>query len=218
MSCLKEKNKNSKLKLPLRAYILYLLLITFALSGITFSRYIASSSGDDSARVAVIKNLDITETGNFTEPQNWVIAPGADITKKAVVNFEGSEMACYVFLKIDAPKWTHDANHRYTYSDNESGDEFLSWNVSGGWNYLCDDGSDEIFYTAVKPNTPFSADIVANDGQIKVSDSITKSDLDGFPSSLGLTFEAAAVQYGGFNEGNTESERAIAAWNAVKNK
>ena len=166
----------------------------------------------------MIKNLDITETGNFTEPQNWVIAPGADITKKAVLNFEGSEMACYVFLKIDAPKWTHDANHRYTYSDNESGDEFLSWNVSGGWNYLCDDGSDEIFYTAVKPNTPFSADIVANDGQIKVSDSITKSDLDGFPSSLGLTFEAAAVQYGGFNEGNTESERAIAAWNAVKNK
>lgn len=76
------KGKLKGLHLPLRAYIMYLLLICFALTGVTFSKYVTSTYGGDSARVAKIGSVTVTENG---EPYNsdviWRVAPGADITK-----------------------------------------------------------------------------------------------------------------------------------------
>ena len=43
------KGKLKGLHLPLRAYIMYLLLICFALTGVTFSKYVTSTYGGDSA-------------------------------------------------------------------------------------------------------------------------------------------------------------------------
>ena len=42
------KGKLKGLHLPLRAYIMYLLLICFALTGVTFSIYVTSTYGDAS--------------------------------------------------------------------------------------------------------------------------------------------------------------------------
>lgn len=47
-----QKEKKSRRRLPLHVYLTYLLVCTFLLTGVSFSRYISSASGSDSARVA----------------------------------------------------------------------------------------------------------------------------------------------------------------------
>lgn len=217
-----QTNKKRKAAFPVRIYVLCLLLVTFAVVGVTFSKYIVSTGGEDAARVATFKNLDITETGNYVEPQKWAIAPGVDIQKKATVNFEASEMACYVFLEVKAPEWQRTSDFDYNYPDPDSTTPYLAWSVASGWDFLTQTDNGAVYYRVVEANTPLTADIISNDGVITVSKQITKSKLESFPASLGLTFAATAVQYHGFEEGLPENHtalgRATAAWNAVKDK
>ena len=87
-----EPNKQKrKIRLPFSAVLLYLALIAILLSGVTFSRYMAGTTVVDTARVASMKNITITETGNFTEQNKWVILPGVNLNKNAVIHFDGSE-------------------------------------------------------------------------------------------------------------------------------
>ena len=88
-----NQKRNPKFRLPFSAVLLYLVLIAVALSGVTFSRYMTGTTVGDTARVAIMRDITVAETGNFAEPDKWVITPGVDMIKNAVVNFEGSEMA-----------------------------------------------------------------------------------------------------------------------------
>lgn len=211
-----NQNKKAKFRLPFSAVLLYLALIAAALSGVTFSRYVTGTTVGDSARVAMMKELTVTETGGLDQR---VILPGVDMNKKAVVDFEGSEMACYVFCAITANGWTRDAdNLHYT-----AGSGILNWAVdSARWTYLKADGSTSVYYCIVNANTALHADVLADDGRITVSEDITRSQLDALAAPLSIKISATAVQYHGFSEGlsagYTETERAEAAWNAVKGK
>lgn len=49
-----EKTSKNKLRLPLRAYLSYILLATLLFTGVSFSKFATTSSGQDSARVAVM--------------------------------------------------------------------------------------------------------------------------------------------------------------------
>ena len=61
--------------------------------------------------------------------------------------------------------------------------------------------------------------VLADGGKITVSENITKTQLDSLPKDMQIKISATAVQYNGFSEGEyTEEQRALAAWNAVKNK
>lgn len=214
-----NQNKKAKFRLPFSAVLLYLALIAAALSGVTFSRYVTGTTVSDSARVAMMKELTVTETDGSDQR---VILPGVDMTKKAVVDFEGSEMACYVFCAITANGWTRAAdNFHYT-----AGSGILNWAVdSAKWTYLQEDGSTSVYYCIVNANTALHADVLAEDGKITVSADITRSQLDTLAASaapLSIKISATAVQYHGFSEGlsagYTEADRAMAAWNAVKGK
>ncbi len=211
-----NQNKKAKFRLPFSAVLLYLALIAAALSGVTFSRYVTGTTVSDSARVAMMKELTVTETGGL---EQRVILPGVDMTKKAVVDFEGSEMACYVFCAITTNGWTRAAdNFQYT-----AGPDILSWAVdSAKWTYLKADGSTSVYYCIVNANTALHADVLAGGGRITVSADITRSQLDALAAPLSIKISATAVQYHGFSEGlsavYTEAERAMAAWNAVKGK
>ena len=44
--------KKNKFRLPISAYVTYLLLASFLLTGVTFSKYVAKTSTSDNARVA----------------------------------------------------------------------------------------------------------------------------------------------------------------------
>ena len=85
----KRLAKPNKRRLPLRAWLLYLAVATFALTGVTFSRYVASAHSQDGARVITFGDL--------------------------TVRFEGSEAAVYVFAEVQGG-WTRGADNRtYTY-------------------------------------------------------------------------------------------------------
>lgn len=211
--------KKAKFRLPFSAVLLYLALIAAALSGVTFSRYVTGTTVSDSARVAMMKELTVTETGGSDQR---VILPGVNMIKKAVVNFEGSEMACYVFCAITANGWTRAAdNFHYT-----AGTGILNWAVDNTkWTYLQGDGGTSVYYCIVNANTALQADVLADGGKITVSENITRSQLDTLAASaapLSIKISATAVQYHGFSEGlsagYTEADRAKAAWNAVKGK
>lgn len=211
-----NQNKKAKFRLPFSAVLLYLALIAAALSGVTFSRYVTGTTVSDSARVAMMKELTVTETGWLDQR---VILPGVNMTKKAVVDFEGSEMACYVFCAITANGWTRAAdNFHYT-----AGTGILNWAVDNTkWIFLQGDGSTSVYYCIVNANTALQADVLADGGKITVSENITRSQLDTLAAPLSIKISATAVQYHGFSEGlqagYTEAKRAEAAWNAVKSK
>ena len=214
-----KQNQKSKFRIPFSAVLMYLAVVVVALSGVTFSKYVISSSAGDNARVAKIKGLTVTETGNSVEEGKWIITPGVDIQKQATVNFEGSEMACYVFCEVKTEGWTRSEgtsdNYSYSYSDGTlSG---LDWKVDNSWTYL--DGTkdstnkkdDVVYYKLVEANTLLNDVIVANNGKISVSENLTRSQLTSMTKNLSIEFNVTAVQYGGFADEQ-------AAWDAVKGK
>ena len=211
-----NQNKKAKFRLPFSAVLLYLALIAAALSGVTFSRYVTGTTVGDSARVAMMKELTVTETDGS---EQRVILPGVDMNKRAVVDFKGSEMACYVFCEITANGWTRAAdNFHYT-----AGTGILNWAVDNTkWIFLQEDGSTSVYYCIVNANTALHADVLADRGKITVSENITRSQLNALAAPLSIKISATAVQYHGFSEGlpaeYTEADRAKAAWNAVKDK
>ena len=214
----KKIEKKPKFRLPFSAALLYLALIAAAVSGVTFSRYMTGTTVGDTARVAIMRDITVTETGNFAETDKWVITPGVDMIKKAVVNFEGSEMACYVFCEIKAKGWSKlDDNYSFAYS--ADGENILGWAVNKDWNYLSGNKNEAVYFRTVNANTVLTADVLAEGGKITVSENITKTQLGLLPKDMQIKISAAAVQYNGFSEGEyTEEQRALAAWEAVKNK
>ena len=215
----KKIEKKPKFRLPFSAVLLYLLLIAAAVSGVTFSKYVTGTTVGDTARVAIMRNITVTETGNSAETDKWVITPGVDMIKSVVVNFEGSEMACYVFCEIKTTGWSR-MNDNYGFAFSGGGESILSWAVNkNDWTFLSGNGSEAVYYRIVSANTVLQADVLADGGKITVSENITKTQLGLLPKDMQIKISATAVQYNGFSEGEyTEEQRALAAWNAVKNK
>ena len=219
-----NQKRNPKFRLPFSAVLLYLVLIAVALSGVTFSKYMTGTTVGDTARVAIMRDITVTETGNFAETDKWVITPGVDMIKKAVVNFEGSEMACYVFCEIKTTGWSRLDKHSFALSG--GGESILGWAVNkNDWTFLSGNEtgneSEAVYYRIVNANAVLQADVLAEGGKITVSENITKTQLDSLPD-MQIKISATAAQYNGFSEGSaaeyTEAQRALAAWEAVKNK
>ena len=212
-----EQKKKKRVRLPLRAYLLYLLVVTFALTGVTFSRYVTSSSGGDAARVAVIRDLTVTEEGDVpADGGRWLLAPGVELTKNAVVTLESSEMACYVFLELETEGWQRTGTHSYAIQDG-GGTALSAWGVDAAWQLLHGGTDSAVYYQIVPANTPFSAAVLRDDGRITVSADVTASRLRALADTgLRIDIQAAAVQYQGLDDGMDSTTRAEAAWSAVR--
>lgn len=214
---MEEQKKKNRVRLPLRAYLLYLLVVTFALTGVTFSRYVVSSDGGDAARVAVIRDLTVTETGDVpADGGRWLLAPGVELTKNAVVTLESSEMACYVFLELETEGWQRTGTHSYAIQDG-GGTALSAWGVDAAWQLLHGGTDSAVYYQIVPANTPFSAAVIGDSGRITVSADVTASRLRALADTgLRIDIQAAAVQYQGLDDGMDSTTRAEAAWSAVR--
>ena len=187
----KRLAKPNKRRLPLRAWLLYLAVATFALTGVTFSRYVASAHSQDGARVITFGDLTVTDSGSVQ------VQPGVPAEKDLTVRFEGSEAAVYVFAEVQGG-WTRGADNRtYTY-----GGGSLSWRVADGWTHL----QDNVYYRELAPNTALDAGLI--DGSaVNVSENMTRTELEELSKALHIHVQAAAVQREGGDTAETAGAR-----------
>lgn len=188
----KRLAKPNKRRLPLRAWLLYLAVVTFALTGVTFSRYVASAHSQDEGRVITFGDLTVTDSG-VTQVQ-----PGVPAEKDLTVHFDGSEAAVYVFAEVQ-DGWTRGADGIY-----HDAAGLMTWRVADGWTHL----RDNVYYRELAPNTALTAGLIAG-GAVNVSENMTRTQLQAAAGTLHIRVQAAAVQ----REGGDTAETAWARVN-----
>lgn len=187
----KRLAKPNKRRLPLRAWLLYLAVATFALTGVTFSRYVVSAHSQDEGRVITFGDLTVTDSGSVQ------VQPGVAAQKDLTVHFDGSEAAVYVFAEVQGG-WTRGADNRtYTY-----GAGSLSWRVADGWTHL----QDNVYYRELAPNTALTAGLI-DGGAVNVSEDMTRTELQAAAGTLHIRVQAAAVQREGGDTAQIAWER-----------
>lgn len=173
----KRLAKPNKRRLPLRAWLLYLAVVTFALTGVTFSRYVASAHSQDEGRVITFGDLTVTDSGSAQ------VQPGVAAKKDLTVRFEGSEAAVYVFAEVQGG-WTRGADGIY-----HDAAGLMTWRVADGWTHL----QDNVYYRELAPNTVLDAGLIAG-GTVDVSEDMTRTELEKLSKALSIRVKAAAVQ------------------------
>lgn len=195
---------------------MYALVACFLLSGVTFSRYIASTGTSDSARVAYIGNVQISESGDFYEDGKLMLIPGVDLTKDVRLDYSHTEIASYVFITVDAQNWNKSAEDNYSYSVL---DGKVAWSIDKSWTYLTtQDTGERVYYITVPAANEISdKPVIADSGKITVSQEITKTQLNTL-QNLTVSFQGIAVQLDGFDDYTDQAQHALAAWNSVNAK
>jgi hypothetical protein len=173
----KRLAKPNKRRLPLRAWLLYLAVATFALTGVTFSRYVASAHSQDEGRVITFGDLTVTDSG--VTP----VQPGVAAKKDLTVHFDGSEAAVYVFAEVQGG-WTLGADGIY-----HDATGLMTWRVADGWTHL----RDNVYYRELAPNTVLDAGLI-DGGAVDVSENMTRTELERLSKALSIRVRAAAVQ------------------------
>ena len=186
----KRLAKPNKRRLPLRAWLLYLAVATFALTGVTFSRYVASAHSQDEARVITFGDLTVTDSGSAQ------VQPGVAAEKELTVRFEGSEAAVYVFAEVQ-DGWTRGADGIY-----HDATGLMTWRVADGWTHL----RDNVYYRELAPNTALDAGLIAG-GTVDVSENMTRTELQAAAGKLHIRVKAAAVQREGGDTAQIAWER-----------
>lgn len=186
----KRLAKPNKRRLPLRAWLLYLAVVTFALTGVTFSRYVASAHSQDEGRVITFGDLTVTDSGSAQ------VQPGVAAQKDLTVHFDGSEAAVYVFAEVQGG-WTRGADGIY-----HDAAGLMTWRVADGWTHL----RDNVYYRELAPNTALTAGLI-DDGAVNVSEDMTRTQLQAAAGTLHIRVQAAAVQREGGDTAQIAWER-----------
>mgnify|MGYP004569181255 FL=1 len=186
----KRLAKPNKRRLPLRAWLLYLAVATFALTGVTFSRYVASAHSQDEGRVITFGDLTVTDSGSVQ------VQPGVAAKKDLTVHFDGSEAAVYVFAEVQ-DGWTRGADGIY-----HDAAGLMTWRVADGWTHL----QDNVYYRELAPNTVLDAGLIAG-GTVDVSEDMTRTELEELSKALSIRVQAAAVQREGGDTAQIAWER-----------
>lgn len=207
-----KHNKTAKVNIPMciATLLFCLTLVSVHFTSGLYAKYSVSDSGSDSAGVISFGDLTLSESGDFYENNSLMIIPGVNLTKKATVDFAGSESATYVFVEIvPSDGWQETYGYTFSYISNDK--IAMQWSVNEYWELLTDENGIYVYYRALVPNTALEGvDIIADNGRIFVSDQISKSEL-GSMVNISIKLRAAVVQAGGF--ANPE-----AAWNSVAAK
>lgn len=221
-----KRSRKEKMNIPmcLACVLFCLTLITTHMTGGLFAKYATHAEGSDSARVAAFNKVVISEEGDFGTDgsEEALIIPGVDLTKKAVVNFEKSEVATYIFVAADlSGNWTGtdassnsiDGIDTFSVLSEDKNTAYLQWVIADGWKYLKKIENQYVYYRELEPLTELKDVDIVDDGKITVSSQIPTIPQADFMAldATHIKFRAIAVQAGGFNS-------AEAAWNSVKDK
>lgn len=188
--------------------LLCLTLISVYMTSGLYAKYTAKSNIEDSARVITFGDITLTESGDFNSVGTLTIIPGVDLTKKAEINFDGSESSTSVFVKLNlSSQWETLDNKNFLI--NKSGVLQMQWKIADDWQFLEKDDNCYIYYRELAPNTPLNTNVI-NNNTIKVSDQITKNEIADL-TGIYIEISATAVQSNGF-------ENAKFAWDSIAKK
>lgn len=127
-----QKEKKSRRRLPLHVYLTYLLVCTFLLTGVSFSRYISSASGSDSARVAagvVTVNYDGQNTEfEMTPPQDYGVEERtfqfqvSNVNSEVAIRYDvvvtlDKPLGSGVTMTLDGTECSGISNNTYTFTN-----------------------------------------------------------------------------------------------------
>lgn len=209
---LAKQTRTAKVNIPMciASFLFCLTLISIHLTSGLYAKYISSASGNDSARVIAFGDITLTENGDFYDSNKLMIIPGVNLTKKATVQFTGSEAATYVFVEVEpSTSWQTTDNHTFSITLNNK--IVMQWSIAEGWDLLNTTNGTYVYYCELAPNEILNdVDIIAENGKIMVSDRITKSEIASM-TGISIKLRAAVVQSGGFADPE-------AAWNSVAAK
>lgn len=125
-----EQAKKRKGRLPLHVYLAYLLVCTFLLTGVTFSRYISSANGSDSARAAagvVTVSYDDSTALEMTPPYDYGVQERnfqfqvSNVNSEVAIRYDvvvtlDTPLASGVTMTLDGKECSGNANNTYTFS------------------------------------------------------------------------------------------------------
>lgn len=133
-------------------------------------------------------NIALTETTG----SSYKIIPGVNIAKDPKVTVVADSEACWLFVKVD------------------EGGTFVAgkvtYSVADGWTALT--GQPGVYYREVGAVTADTDFYVLKDNVVKVSDTLTKKDIEDITTKPTLTFTAYAVQKDGIAD-------AATAWSKI---
>ena len=139
-------------------------------------------------------NIDLTETTG----EGYKIIPGVDIAKDPKVTVKANSEACWLFVKVE---------EEGTFVVGK-----VTYSIADGWTK--GDGTkipENVYYREASGTTAdasfniLAGDIAYPNGVVKVSENLTKTEVNSITTQPTLTFTAYAVQKDGFNT-------AAAAW------
>lgn len=177
-----------KNRLPLRVYLLYLVIATFVVSGVAFSKYVVSENSADASKVASFGTIDLYETkvedGEtvHTLSNTFMLIPGVEITKDPKVYYTAGEVACAIKIEFALPSyWTQDTtDSNHFMIANEDGDELVSFSVSSTFTFDSASSGKYLFLTYLDPGEALGSSdspvSVIDGDKVTVSASATKAD------------------------------------------
>ena len=133
-------------------------------------------------------NINLEETTG----SSYKIIPGVDIAKDPKVTVEADSEACWLFVKVEETG---------TFVDGK-----VTYSVADGWTALT--GQPGVYYREVGAVTADTDFYVLKDNVVKVSDTLTKEDIEDITIKPTLTFTAYAVQKDGIAD-------AATAWSKI---
>lgn len=142
-------------------------------------------------------NIELAETTGT----NYKIIPGVDITKDPKVTVEANSEACWLFVKVEeagtfvANKVTYSIADGWTKGDGTKIPENVYYREAGGT-------------TADASFNILAGDTAYPNGVVKVSENLTKTEVNSITTQSTLTFTAYAVQKDGI-------DTVEAAWEKV---
>lgn len=208
-----ERRAHMNIPMCIAAVLFCLTLFSLHLMSGLYAKYVVSDDSGDSARVIKFGDLTLTETGDFVEKTDtegnkfnqFLIVPGVDLEKKATLEFEGSESAVYVFMKVEpSASWSTTDNKTWVVRSGEK--ELMKCTIADGWKPVPTTDGTYVYYQLLEPNTQFKKEAFAvpeedpeQKNTIWVSEEITRTEIAGL-KDLQIELQGAVVQAGGFKD------------------
>ena len=197
-----------KNKIPIRVYLAYLAVITLLFSGVTVSKYVASTTSSDQARTAKSGKVSIVEHADFNKEGNLVLQPGVNLKKEALVSFKKSETANFLYVEVKlGNEWTTTDNQKFVALNNKA-----SFTINPEWKYLTTDASTHtfVYYKTIPANEDVVDQPIINKNEIQVLKTLKNSELKAIDAKdVQITFRAIAAQY-------SSEAKALSTWKSAR--